>query len=94
MSDLSYFSSKNKIVTAHLKSGKDIITNFNLKELEKILSNEFFRINRQYIINKEAIDVVKNAKNYTLEVHLKKQESKIPLIVSRYRVPHFRKWFT
>lgn len=92
LDDLSHFSSKNKIVTAHLKSGKDITTNFNLKELEEILSNEFFRINRQFILNKEVIDIIKGAKNNTLEVQLKNQNSDITLVVSRYRVTNFRKW--
>ncbi len=94
LGDLSHFSSINKIVTAHLTSGKDITTNFNLKELEGLLSNDFFRINRQYIINKASIAVVKSAKNHTLAVQLKHRKLEIPFIVSRYRVPHFRKWFT
>ena len=92
LSDLSHFSSKNKIVIAHLKSGKDIVTNFNLKELEGILSSDFFRINRQYIIHKGALDIIKSAKNNTLQVQLKNQNSENDLVVSRYKVPSFRKW--
>ncbi len=92
LSEVSHFSSRNKIVIAHLKSGKDIITNFNLRELEGILPKEFFRINRQFILNKEVIDLVKQAKNQTLDVQLKSRKLETSLIVSRYRASSFRKW--
>ncbi|MEP1094160.1 MAG: LytTR family DNA-binding domain-containing protein [Cyclobacteriaceae bacterium] len=89
---LSHFSSINKVVVAHLKSGKQIITGFNLSELEKLLPNRFFRINRKFILNREVILGVKSVDNQKLEVKLREQSFANTLVVSRYRASEFKKW--
>lgn len=91
-SNLSHFTSTNKVVIANLTSGKQIITNFNLTELENLLPGRFFRINRQFILNKEAIDQVKSIENQKLQVSLKDLETDDAFVVSRYRASEFKRW--
>lgn len=92
-SEISHFCLKNKLVIAHLKSGTDVITDFSLSELEDMLPNSFFRINRQFILNKDIIKIAERAKNRTYKVQILNQNLSSPLIVSRYRASDFKKWF-
>ena len=90
--DLIYFLSKEKIVYAYLKNGKKLLTNFNLAELENSLPQQFFRINRQYIVNRKHVGTTRSIENQKIEIGLKDAEEVFPLIVSRYRATDFRKW--
>lgn len=55
--DIYYFSTKEKRVWAHCYQ-KSYRTQFQLKELEKVLSNQFFRIHKSYIVNLKHIKAV------------------------------------
>ncbi|MEQ8423688.1 MAG: LytTR family DNA-binding domain-containing protein, partial [Cyclobacteriaceae bacterium] len=90
--DITHFTSVNRIVIAHLKSGKQIVTNFSLAELEGLLPGNFFRINRQFILNRNTIEEVKSIENQRLEVLAKRLKSEGSLVVSRYRASEFKKW--
>ena len=90
--ELAYFSSMNKIVIAQLISGKRIITGYNLSELENKLPRQFFRINRQYILNKSAVADATRTKNQKVSIALKEEISPEPLLVSRYRISAFYDW--
>jgi len=54
--DIAYFFSEDRYTYLVTNSGKQHIINFNLSELEKKLNpKDFFRINRKFIINFNAI---------------------------------------
>jgi DNA-binding LytR/AlgR family response regulator len=56
VSDIAYFFSEDRYTYLVTRSGKQHIINFNLSELEKKLNpRDFFRINRKFIINFNAI---------------------------------------
>jgi DNA-binding LytR/AlgR family response regulator len=55
--DIYYFSTKNKKVWAHCYK-KSYITQFQLKDLENMLPEQFFRIHKSYIVNLKHIKAV------------------------------------
>lgn len=55
--DIFYFSTKDKKVWAHTDNDS-YITQFQLKELEKILPENFYRIHKSYIVNLTLIKAV------------------------------------
>lgn len=68
----------------------DVIT---LDEIEKLLDpKKFFRVNRQFIINIDAIQSIKSLDNAKIDVFLKKPNNALVIDVSRLRCPEFRKW--
>lgn len=85
---------KETVNTIYLFTGEryhlDVIT---LDELEKMLDpKKFFRVNRQFIINIEAIQSIKSLDNAKIDVYLKKPNQALQIDVSRMRSPDFRKW--
>ena len=55
--DIYYFSTKDKKVWAHCHK-KSYMTQFKLNKLEKMLSDDFFRIHKSYIVNLKHIKAV------------------------------------
>lgn len=54
--DVAYFMSEGKYLYLTTKEGKQFIVDFTLSKLEKVLTpDHFFRINRKFIINFDAI---------------------------------------
>ncbi|MBK7220472.1 MAG: response regulator transcription factor [Saprospiraceae bacterium] len=65
----------------------------SLDELEDQLDPQlFFRANRQYIINIDAIASVKPIENSKLIIHLKEPNHKLDVDTSRQKSPEFKKW--
>ncbi|MGM0499634.1 MAG: LytR/AlgR family response regulator transcription factor [Bacillota bacterium] len=87
--DIYYFSTKNKKVWAHCHK-KSYMTGFQLKELEKMLPEQFFRIHKSYIVNLKHIKAVipwfKGKYQVLMEDY---SEHKIP--VSRSKVDQINK---
>lgn len=93
-SQFAYIFTENKIVKAVLADGKSHVVNHTLDELEAQLNpNSFFRINRQYIINRQFIKDCsvwfegRLAVNLTVPVAEK-------IFVSRQHVKDFKQWVT
>jgi len=90
--DVSFFHSEHKITYAHLPNGENEVVPQNMEELEEQLDPiHFFRLNRQYIVNINAIDKVYNHFNSKLKVtfhYYPLQEA----FVSRERAPMFKAW--
>lgn len=55
--DIYYFSTKDKKVWAHSYK-KSYMTQFQLKDLEEILPDYFYRIHKSYIVNLKNIKAV------------------------------------
>lgn len=93
LEDVALFYTENKVVYIVDRQGKKYMGDKNLTELEDELHPEqFFRANRQYIIN---IDYVKGFKAYEkvkLQVDLVLTELPHTIIVSQETAPAFRKW--
>ena len=87
--DIYYFSTKDKKVWAHCHK-KSYMTSFQLKELEKMLPEQFFRIHKSYIVNLKHIKAVipwfKGKYQVLMEDY---SEHKIP--VSRSKVDQINK---
>lgn len=92
--DISYIFAEGKTVyiVSRLDNRKYIVEH-TLDELEKMYlnPNDFYRINRKFIINITAIEEVRTYVNSRLKLHTNPQ-SESDMIVSREKVLDFKKW--
>lgn len=89
---ISWFYTTNEMVYAYTAAGQQYVVEFTLEQLERDLDPElFFRANRQFIINRNAIDAVEYFFNGRLliKIHSSPQEE---VIVSKAKAMMFRKW--
>jgi len=64
-----------------------------LEEIEELLNpKQFYRANRQYIINIDYIHTVKPLDNSKLMVRLHEPNHKLEIDISRLKSPEFKKW--
>ncbi|MBC7915185.1 MAG: response regulator transcription factor [Pyrinomonadaceae bacterium] len=64
-----------------------------LDEVEELLDpKQFYRANRQFIINIDAVDTVKPEENSKLIIWLKSPLNKLEVEMSRLKAPLFKKW--
>jgi two-component system, LytTR family, response regulator LytT len=91
--DFAYFMTKDGLVYGLTQNDKKYIIENTLEELENQLNPEdFFRANRQFIVSRDAIVEVEFYFNGRLL--LKTQpNSEENILVSKERVPVFRRWF-
>jgi DNA-binding LytR/AlgR family response regulator len=72
---------------------KYMIDYVTLEEVEELLDpKQFYRANRQFIINMDAIQTVKPVENSKLIVRLKEPNHKLEIDMSRLKSPDFKKW--
>jgi DNA-binding LytR/AlgR family response regulator len=72
---------------------KYMIDYVTLEEVEELLNpRQFYRANRQFIINIDAIQTVKPVENSKLIVRLKEPNQKLEIDMSRLKTPEFKKW--
>ncbi len=70
-----------------------IIDYVTLEEVEELLNpKQFYRANRQFIVNIDAIQTVKPVENSKLIVKLKEPNNKLEIDMSRLKSPEFKKW--
>lgn len=89
---INWFHTANEIVYAHMADSRRYVVEFTLEQLEHELDPTlFFRANRQFIINKNAVDAVEYFFNGRLlvKIHPLPQEQ---ILVSKAKAMHFRKW--
>ncbi|WP_462318073.1 LytR/AlgR family response regulator transcription factor [Marinilabilia sp.] len=92
VNDIAWLVSSNKITSAVTFDGHDHVVDFTLDKLEKELDPKyFFRANRQYILNIEAIRKVENWFNGKLVVKTH-PGVKEKIVVSRERAKSFKDW--
>ncbi len=64
-----------------------------LDEVEEVIDpTQFYRANRQYIINVDAIQSVRPVENSKLTIRLKEPNNKFDIDMSREKAPAFKKW--
>ncbi len=87
--EIACFYSENKIVYAQT-SERNYPTDFTLDELEKTLNTkQFFRTNRQFIINLNFIKNIHTSPVFKVELEHQPNEE---ITVSRERVKDFKEW--
>ncbi|WP_221393412.1 LytTR family DNA-binding domain-containing protein [Dyadobacter sp. NIV53] len=75
------------------KGDRHVIDFTTMEEIEELLDpKKFFRANRQFIINIEAVHGIRLHENQKLTVALR-SPLKIELDISREKAPAFKKWF-
>lgn len=91
--DIACFS-KEVIIYIYLFNGDRFMIDYvTLEEVEELLNpKQFYRANRQYIINIDAIHTVKPVENSKLIVRLKDPNQKLDIDMSRLKSPEFKKW--
>lgn len=93
LQDIAMFYTQNRIVYVIDKQDHKYLYDKNLAELEAELDpQEFFRINRQYIVNIDAIRSFKPYERVKLEVKLNTDNNTHTIIVSQQTAPLFKKW--
>jgi len=91
VNEVAYFYTEHKIVFAKEFSGRQVLLDKNLGELETSLDKkQFFRINRKFIVQHKAIDRFK-PDNGKIRIFLN-PEMKEEIHVSKETAPEFRVW--
>jgi DNA-binding LytR/AlgR family response regulator len=91
--DVSHFhiSERNVFLSDYI--GKDYGLDNSLEELQSMLDpRKFFRINRECIVNIDAIALMHSYSSSRLQLILKDKEKSDIFIVSRDKVTEFKKW--
>jgi DNA-binding LytR/AlgR family response regulator len=89
--DIAYFFTEHKIVFVRDFSGRQLLVNKSLAEIEQTIDKEkFFRLNRKFIVQLCAIEKFK-PDNGKIKIFLKPQ-MKEDVHVSKETAPAFRAW--
>ena len=90
--DIAYCFSENKATFARTFENRTYPMDFNLDALESMLDpQDFFRINRQYIISLKSINEMKTYSKARVIITLKPPVKEQP-VVSSERSAHFKLW--
>jgi two-component system LytT family response regulator len=90
--DVAYFYTKDKITFLVTNSGKRYPVDYSLEKLDEIANpKKFFRINRQFIINIDAIKEMISYSKSRVKIELT-PNCDLEMIVSTERSPLFKKW--
>lgn len=91
--DIACFS-KEVLNYIYLFNGEKYMVDYTtLDEVEELLDPRlFYRANRQFIINIDAVHSVKPVENSKLLIHLKEPNHKLEVDMSRLKSPEFKKW--
>jgi two-component system, LytTR family, response regulator len=75
------------------KTGNRYVVEFTIEQLQQLLKpKQFFRLNRSFIVNIDAIQQVKPWYNSRLKLFIQGLTDKEEIVVSRDRVAHFKTW--
>ncbi|MGH1435172.1 MAG: LytR/AlgR family response regulator transcription factor [Lewinella sp.] len=92
-SEISYFSAEGRLVSLHHLESRKYVLDYTLSELEGMLDpKSFFRTNRSYILQINAIQDVVVYSSSRLKVSVVGLASDHEIIVSRDRVGDFKNW--
>lgn len=90
--DIECFYSENKGTYAYTKDGRNYLLELSLEQLETDLEpNVFFRVNRKFFVNIEAIKEMISYTNSRIKIKLENYNEQ-EIIVARERVKSFRDW--
>jgi len=91
IADIALFSVEFKSTRLITKDNQEYTVNYTLDELEQVCGNEFYRANRQYLINREAVEEVLQYTARKLFVRLKIKGA-FDITIAKAKVPEFLSW--
>lgn len=92
--DVAYFFTKDKVSILATHDGKNFAVDYNMEKLEELLNpKQFFRINRQFIINLKAITEMVSYSKSRVKIKLK-PATDLDTIVSAERSADFKNWLS
>lgn len=87
-----YFYSQEKTTFCHSTDNRNHILDFTLEQLEALIDpDEYFRVNRKYLVRGDSIQDIISYTNSRLRLVLKNSQDN-DVIVARERVQEFRQW--
>ncbi|TGE27949.1 LytR/AlgR family response regulator transcription factor [Hymenobacter metallicola] len=90
---ISYFFSLEKATFLQTRENRRFVVDQTLEQLEKLLDpREFFRLNRAYFVQHDAIQDIIHYTNSRLKTVLAPAAPEGDVLISRERVPAFRAW--
>ena len=90
--NIAYFYSEDKVSFLITTKGERFIINYSLEHIENMMNpDDFYRLNRKYIVNINAIDSIDKYFNSRLIIGLK-PEVEDEVLISRTKVTHFLNW--
>ncbi|QMU28570.1 LytR/AlgR family response regulator transcription factor [Adhaeribacter radiodurans] len=90
--EVAYFFTKEKINFLLTKDNRRYQIDFTMEELEKSLPpKDFFRANRQFLVNYTAVEKVSQDYNAKLKLNLNPSPAE-EVIISREKAMEFRQW--
>ena len=90
--EIAYFFADDKIVYLVGTDGKQYIIDYRLEQLEELIDQQmFYRINRKFVVNINAIQRLKTLINSRLQVFLKPNFEQ-EIFISKERVSEFKHW--
>jgi DNA-binding LytR/AlgR family response regulator len=91
--DIAFFQADNKIVYLVDKDGNRYVQECTMEKLEKELDpQQFFRLNRRFIVRINAIEQVRPYYNNRLRLAVKGCNQPDDMVISRDRVAAFKQW--
>jgi len=91
--EISHFHINERNVFLADNQGKDYGVDYSLDQLQTILDpRKFFRINRECIVNIDAIALMYSYSASRLQLTLKEKEKSDLFVVSRDKVAEFKRW--
>ena len=92
--EFAYFYLENGLVHGCTKSNRSLMIHQNIEALWEDLDHyNFFRANRQIIVNRSAIIEAEFYFNGRLSLRVMHQNNR-PILVSKARVPALKQWLT
>lgn len=90
---IAYFQADNKIVYLVCKDGNRYVVEYTMEQLKELLDpQQFFRLNRSFIVNIHAIQQVKPWFNSRLKLSVQGNAGADDMVVSREKVAEFKLW--
>jgi DNA-binding LytR/AlgR family response regulator len=91
--EISHFYINERNVFLVDTQGRDFGVDYSLEQLQNLLDpRKFFRINRECIVNIDAISLMYSYSSSRMQLTLKNQEKNELFVVSREKVGEFKKW--
>jgi DNA-binding LytR/AlgR family response regulator len=91
--EISHFYISERSVFLSDNKGKDYGIDYSLDQLQTMLDpRKFFRINRECIVNIDAISLMYSYSSSRLQLTLKEREKGDLFVVSREKVSEFKRW--
>lgn len=89
--DVAFFVFDSKLTFAYTASQDRHLVDFSLKQLQLMLpQKEFFRVNRQYLVNRSCIEALIYLSKTRVKVNIKNYNHEV--LVAREKLSTFKKW--